>query len=105
MENNYQNEERYYKARKRVEEIKGFHGHLIAFTVVNAGVFVINILTSPNYLWFDYWFYWQLLIWAIGVVFHGMIVFNYMPFLGKDWENQKISEFMEKEKQSKNTWL
>jgi RNA binding exosome subunit len=35
MENNYQEEERYFKARKRVEEIKGFYGNLIAYVVVN----------------------------------------------------------------------
>jgi hypothetical protein len=42
--------------------------------------------------------------WGIGVFFHGLKVFNYMPFFGKDWEEKKIKEFMEKEEQSKNTW-
>jgi hypothetical protein len=100
MENNYQEEERYFKARKRVEEIKGFYGNLIAYIVVNIGLLVVNLLTSPNNLWF----YWPLLWWGIGVVFHGLKVFNYMPFLGKDWEEQKIKEFMDKEKENKETW-
>jgi hypothetical protein len=100
MENNYQEEERYFKARKRVEEIKGFYGNLIAYVVVNIGLMVINLLTSSGYLWF----FWPLLGWGIGVVFHGMKVFNYMPFFGKDWEEKKIKEFMDKEEQSKNTW-
>ena len=93
MENNYQEEERYFKARKRVEEIKGFYGNLISFIVVNIGLFVVNMVTSPNHLWF----YWPLLWWGIGVVFHGLKVFNYMPFLGKDWEEKKIKEFMDDE--------
>jgi hypothetical protein len=42
--------------------------------------------------------------WGIGVIFHGMKVFNYMPFFGKDWEEQKIKEFMEKENRRKDTW-
>lgn len=100
MENKYQEEERYIKAKKRVEEIKGFYGNLIAYVIVNIGLLVINILTSPNYLWF----FWPMLGWGIGVVFHGMKVFNYMPFIGKDWEEKKIKEFMDKEDQSKNTW-
>jgi hypothetical protein len=33
-----------------------------------------------------------------------MKVFNWMPFFGKEWEEQKIKEFMEKEKQSRNDW-
>lgn len=100
MENKYQEEERYFKARKRVEEIKGFYGNLIAYILVNIGLMVINLLTSPAYLWF----FWPMLGWGIGVVFHGLKVFNYMPFFGKDWEEKKIKEFMDKEEQSKNTW-
>lgn len=100
MENKYQEEERYYEARKRVDEIKGFYGNLIAYIVVNIGLMVINLLTSPEYLWF----FWPMLGWGIGVLFHGMKVFNYMPFFGKEWEEKKIKEFMDKEEQSKNTW-
>ena len=100
MESNYQEEERYFKARKRVEEIKGFYGNLIAYIVVNIGLMVLNLLTSPGYLWF----FWPMLGWGIGVLFHGMKVFNYMPFFGKEWEEKKIKEFMDKEEQSKNTW-
>lgn len=100
MENNYQEEERYFKAKKRVEEIKGFYGNLIAYVVVNIGLMVINLLTSPAYLWF----FWPMLGWGIGVLFHGMKVFDFMPFFGKDWEEKKIKEFMDKEEQSKKTW-
>jgi hypothetical protein len=99
MENNKQ-DERYFKARKRVEEIKGFYGNLTAYIVVNIGLLVVNLLTSPDQLWF----FWPMIGWGIGVAIHGMKVFNYMPFIGKDWEEQKIKEFMEKEEQSKNTW-
>ncbi len=100
MENEYLEEERYYKARKKVEEIKGFYGNLTSYIVVNIGLMVLNLVTSPEYLWF----FWPLLGWGIGVAIHGMVVFNYMPFLGKDWEEQKIKEFMDKEKNQKSTW-
>ena len=100
METNIQDEERYFKAKKRVEEIKGFYGNLTAYIVVNMGLLVVNLLTSPDHLWF----FWPMLGWGIGVVIHGMKVFNYMPFLGKDWEEQKIKEFMDKEKENKNNW-
>lgn len=100
MENQYSEEERYYNARKRVEEIKGFYGNLIAYIAINIGFIVINVLTSPRHLWF----YWPLLWWGIGVVFHGLRVFNYMPFFSSDWEDKKIKEFMENEKSNKNSW-
>lgn len=101
MENtNYRDEERYLKAKKRVNEIKGFYGNLISYIVVNLGFLAINLLTSPEHLWF----YWPMLGWGIGVLFHGMKVFDCMPFLGKNWEEQKIKEFMEKEKRKKGNW-
>lgn len=97
METNNQNDERYFKAKKRVEEIKGFYGNLTAYIIINIGFLIVNLLTSPNQLWF----YWPMIGWGIGVVIHGMKVFNYMPFLGKDWEEQKIKEFLDKEKANK----
>jgi len=100
MKNNYQVEERYYKAKKRVEEIKGFYGNLIAYVVINIGLLILNLVTSPKHLWF----YWPLLWWGIGVVFHGLKVFNYVPFFSRGWEEKKIKEFMENEKSDKNTW-
>jgi hypothetical protein len=100
METNNQNEERYFQAKKKVSEIRGFYGNLSAYIFVNLGFLVINLLTSPNELWF----FWPMLGWGVGVAIHGLRVFNYMPFLGKDWENRKIQEFMEQEKEQKNNW-
>lgn len=96
MENIYKDEERYFKAKKRVEEIKGFYGNLLAYIVVNVFLLIINLVTSPEYLWF----FWPMLGWGVGVFLHGMKVFNYLPFFGADWEEQKIKEFMEKEKKN-----
>ena len=92
-------EERYIKAQKRVEELKGFYGNLVSFIVVNLGLMVINLLTFPAYLWF----LWSVLGWGIGVVIHGLKVFNCIPFLGKDWEEKKIKEFMEQDN-NKQIW-
>ena len=98
MENNYQEEkERYFKARKRVEEIKGFYGNLKGYIVVNIIILIVNLSTSPDHLWF----YWPLLCWGILIVIRGMKVFNYMPFLRKDWEKRKIQEILDKEEQIK----
>lgn len=100
MENNYQDQERYDKAKKRVEEIKGFYGNLTAYIVVNIGLLAINLLTSPDHLWF----YWPMIGWGIGVAIHGMKVYNYLPFLGKDWEERKMKEFMDQENERKDLW-
>jgi hypothetical protein len=53
----------------------------------------INLKYSPEYLWFI----WTMLGWGIGVASHAMKVFNWFPFLNKDWEQRKIKQFMEEE--------
>ncbi|ESU26256.1 hypothetical protein FLJC2902T_27360 [Flavobacterium limnosediminis JC2902] len=98
MESNYNERAQYERAQKRVKEIKGFYGNLTAYIVVNIFFVIINLLTSPEHLWF----YWPMLGWGIGVVFHGLQVFNAMPFFGKDWEERKMKEFMEEEERRKN---
>ncbi|HRB72749.1 MULTISPECIES: 2TM domain-containing protein [unclassified Flavobacterium] len=100
MERNYNEEERYRLAKKRVEEIKGFYGNLTAYIAVNLALMAMNLLTSPEHLWFFY----PMLGWGVGVAIHGMKVFNYMPFLGKDWEERKMQEFIEKEEARKKNW-
>jgi hypothetical protein len=87
-------QESYERAKKRVEELKSFYSHLFVYLAVNAGLFLLNILTSPSHLWF----YWPLIGWGIGLAIHGLSVFGTQKMLGKDWEERKIQELMEKEK-------
>jgi sensor histidine kinase YesM len=98
METTYNNEQSaYLKATKKMEDIKGFYGNLISYVIVITGLAVLNLATYPEYLWFFY----PAIGWGIGVAVHGMAVFNIMPFLGKDWEERKIRELVEKEKSKK----
>ena len=87
-------EDKYQKARRRVEEIRGFYIHLVVYVLVNAFLFLLNITMSPDVLWF----YWPLLGWGIAIVVHAISVFGGFdrPF-GADWEAKKVREIMEKE--------
>lgn len=87
-------EGRYLKAQKKVDDLKGFYGNLSSYILVNSGLIILNLVTSPSNLWFFY----PLLGWGLGVALHAMSVFNYMPFLNRDWEENKIRELMNKEK-------
>ena len=90
-------ESNYLKAQKKIEDIKGFYGNLASYIVINIGLAVLNFATTPDHLWFIY----PALGWGIGVVAHGVNVFNYMPFLSSDWEERKMRELMDKEKSKK----
>lgn len=86
-------QERYEKAKKRVEELKGFYTHFFIYLLVNLMLFIINILTSPG----QFWFYWPLFGWGIGLLIHALTVFVFSGLFGKEWEERKIRKIMEKE--------
>lgn len=94
IKTNMDNSEKYFQAKKQVGRIKDFYRHLTVYSIVIISLAIINLTTSPQYLWF----LWPLFWWGIGLVFHGMKVFNYMPFLGTNWEEKKINELIEKDK-------
>ncbi|WP_374400819.1 2TM domain-containing protein [Flavobacterium sp.] len=97
METNQFDIEKYNKAKKRVKELKEFYNHLASYLVVIPFLIFINLYFSPKHIWF----YWPMLGWGIGLFFHALGVFNVFPFFGKDWDDKKIKEIMEKEKNTK----
>jgi len=84
----------YRNVKKQVKEIKGFYINLMVYALVIFMLMVINLATDATYLWF----LWPALGWGIGVALHGVGVFNVAPFLGRDWEERKIKELLEKDK-------
>jgi hypothetical protein len=86
-------ETKYQKAKERVEAIKGLYIHLIVYVVVNLILFSINMIVSPDSLWF----FWPLIGWGVGLFIHVLSVFGLGPGFGADWEERKIRELMEKE--------
>ena len=85
----------YFRAKKRVEELKGFYGNVISYCCVIPFLIFINLRYSPGFQWF--WF--SALGWGFGVVMHAFKVFGY----SSDWEERKIREILEKEN-NKQTW-
>lgn len=85
-------QEKNQEAKKHVKEIKGFYFHIITYILVNTVLVVINLLKSPEYLWFI----WPIIGWGVGLVFHAFSVFGNL--WGKSWEERKIKEIMDKDK-------
>ncbi|SHF81742.1 2TM domain-containing protein [Flavobacterium fontis] len=85
----------YQKAKQQVADIRGFYIHFFVYLLVNLFFLVVNLRYSPHHIWF----FWPAFGWGIGVLFHGLRVFSFSSSWGKSWEERKIREFMEKEKQ------
>lgn len=90
--------ERYQEAKKQVKEIKGFYSHLTIYILIMCVLVFINLKYTPEHLWF----FWSMSGWGLGVLGHASKVFNWFPFMGKDWEEKKIKQFMDEENAKAN---
>lgn len=93
IQNDTPEQERYDRAKHRVELVRGFYGHAMVFILVNIGLAAYNVATSPDRLWFVY----TLFGWGIGLIAHGAYVMGSGRFLGAAWQERKIREEMERE--------
>ena len=90
MEANKQEYDKYARAKKRVEDIKGFYSNLISYIVIIPFLVFINLRFSPGHHWFIY----PMIFWGLGIIIHGFGVFGKSRFFGRDWEERKIREIM-----------
>ncbi len=94
-------ESKYLRAKERVDELRKFYGNLTSYILVIGVLAVINYLTNE---WRYMWFLWAAFGWGIGLTFHALRTFRYNPFFSRDWEERKIREFMEEDKQNPTRW-
>jgi hypothetical protein len=85
----------YYRAKKRVEELKGFYGNLISYCCVIPIIVFINLRFSPQF----HWFWFSAGGWGFGVIMHAFKVFG----ISQNWEEKKIQEILNKSDNNK-TW-
>nr|WP_321239379.1 helix-turn-helix domain-containing protein [uncultured Tolumonas sp.] len=76
------------KAIEYVRDIKGFYSHLIKYVVVITILFIINLTTNPDYIWA----WWPMLGWGLGVLSHGLNVFEVFHFFSPAWEKRQIEK-------------
>lgn len=94
----FRREDDYLRAKKRVDTIIGFYWHLAVYVVVNVFlILIIALNTGQGFSGFGP--YATAVFWGIGLFFHFIAVFGFNFLFGKNWEERKMKEFMEKEQQ------
>jgi uncharacterized oligopeptide transporter (OPT) family protein len=88
-----ENEETFQRARKRVEAKIAFYIHLAVYILVDILLIIINLLTSPHYLWFI----WPLMGWGIGIFLHGMVTFLFLGRRFSEIKDRMIEKEMKRE--------
>lgn len=94
----YRKEDAYLRAKKKVDSMIGFYWHLAVYVVVNLFL-IILVGTNNNEGFWTFGTFATPAFWGIGLLFHFLGVFGPDFFFGKNWEQKKVKEYMDKEKQ------
>ena len=97
-------DQRQRRARTWVKALLGFYIHATVYGAVNAGLLLLNLLTSPGYLWF----LWPLVGWGVWLAAHGLAVFG--ARLVQVWEERQVGALLDRnegqtrDRSSSGTW-
>ncbi|WP_240339618.1 2TM domain-containing protein [Flavobacterium arcticum] len=90
MKSEQNKHETYKQAEKKVKAIKGFYFNLLIYIITNSILIYINLIYSGDFNWVWY----SVLLWGIAMLLYGMLVFGYMPFMNRNWEERKLKELI-----------
>ncbi len=77
------------RARKHAKEKRGFVQHAGSFLAVGLFFLILNLITSPDSLWF----FWPLLPWGVGLAIHGWNVLMDERF-DDEWEDRQAEKIL-----------
>lgn len=81
------------KAMLYVRDIKGFRTHFITYLLGITIMITLNLIMAPQHFWA-----WRpALGWGLGVMFHGLNVYEVFNFFGPDWEKRQIQKRLKKD--------
>lgn len=96
---NFIEEERYFRAKKRVKEIQGFYWHLFWYLAVNIFLWIMIYRgLDEGESFFTFGHFSTAFFWGIGLLAHWTGVFGKHLVFSKNWEERKIREYMDKDK-------
>ncbi|MDH4376495.1 MAG: 2TM domain-containing protein [Ramlibacter sp.] len=76
------------KAFRQVRQLRAFYLHLAQYVLVCTLLVAINLLTRPSHLWS----LWVIGGWGLGVLSHGLQIFNPFRVLGPEWERREVEK-------------
>ena len=83
----------YPEARRHVKALRGLYGHVLVYAAVVGGLALLNLLVSPGHWWVQ----WTAFGWGLGVAAHGLSVLARGSAFGRDWEERKVREYLERQ--------
>jgi len=88
------------RAKKRVDNLKGFYIHVLVYIIVNLAIISLTVFarmsSGENFVeaFFNFGTFSTPFFWGIGLGFHGIRALGRNPFFSKDWEQRQIEKYM-----------
>tara|TARA_B110000503_G_scaffold132653_1_gene208819 strand:- start:813 stop:1130 length:318 start_codon:yes stop_codon:yes gene_type:complete len=100
MQQDFIQEAKFIRAKKRVKAIKGFYVHFMVYILANifiSGIIIFGLMKSgynfedtfSNFGVYSTWVFW-----GIGMFFHWLGVFGSSVFFGENWEKKQLEKYM-----------
>ncbi|WP_209403274.1 2TM domain-containing protein [Pseudozobellia sp. WGM2] len=93
------------RARKKVNELKGFYTHLTVYVLVNLFIITVSVVIRMNQgesfaeSIFNFGSLMTPFFWGLGLAFHAVKVFSFNPLFSKEWEERQIRKFMDEDRE------
>lgn len=105
MDNSFKNQHLEDKYRKKVKAMAGFYKHLAVYLLVNISLLIMKLVSmKSDDVFFEWATFTTMISWGVGLGVHWVSVFKPTIIIAKDWEEEKIKKYMEREKNKKNQW-
>ncbi|MBV8327066.1 2TM domain-containing protein [Chryseobacterium sp.] len=89
----------YQQAKRQVERLRRFYTHVFIYIAVNLVIVYFNYSNlKPGESYFQGKNFLTAIFWGIGVLGHGVMVFLPQTNLVRKWEEKKIRELMDQQK-------
>lgn len=85
-----QNEHEQFLAFAKVRRLKNFYGHLAQYCVAITAMAILNLIISPN----NIWFIWPAIGWGIAVLIQALRIFSPISLMGADWEKKTAERYL-----------
>lgn len=75
-------------AFSRVRRLRDYYLHILSYIVVNLGCIAVNLLTTPDKIWFI----GLVIFWGFGLLIHTIRIFVFDRFFGGEWEREQVEK-------------
>lgn len=98
-------EQKFLRAKTKVDNLRSFYIHLIVYLFANTVITVIKIgrnLHNGETLGeaiFDFATVALWLTWGMAIAFHAFYVYGFDYFFGRNWEEERLRQYMDEEEE------